>query len=271
MPQGVSILTSYAGERGRGSTITLPVGTSEAGYGVSRLVDDEPDGLFRSADTDVTIRFDLGAKMPILLVALIHATPQASDSVTIEFSDTPGGGTISIPFGQPGWIGSGQGRYPLNGYLDTTTVEGFDEDGYRYIDFIFSSLAEPLQIGGIKIYSSLTRVPLSRGLKTRPRKADIEHRTSTGVAYLHTHGVTQWAADFEFGGLDPVDLPVLEQHWYEQDGRALPFVFVPNDTLNRCYFCRFSGFDLQTAYETSAQMAIPTGVEELSRGLRPGV
>ncbi len=271
-----ALITDYSTELARQATITLGVGAADTGYGVERLTDDEPDFVFRSPDDQVAIVFDFGAATPLRYIFQIHGTPEADDDVRLQANATNVWTSPSIdePFVQAGWLGAGESRWPLNPWLDTSDIEGWNAGGYRYVRLAYgltTPLSQALQLGQILMFGDARVIDLGRGARPRVRKPGISHVTAAGVRAVYPYRVSQWGMDFELGGLEAADRASLEAQLYDVDGMTSPFGFVPDMSVNRCYFGRWAQDVRDTDLVTAAQASERVVFEELSRGLRPGV
>lgn len=276
MASNRAIFTDFSDELARQATVTVETGTSESGYGPELLVDDNPAKVFRSPNTSVALQFSFAAKTPLAFMSLHHGTFEADDDVRLQADDDADWDdpAFDVAFPMAGWVGAGASRWPVNPWLDLEAQEGFDPAGYKHYRLacgLSTPLSQALQLGQVRMHPSVRRMDFDRGVRLRPSKRIIEHVTAFGVSTIYTRGTTQWAASFGLGGLEDVDRASVEEHWDDVDGRSQPWVLVPDGTVNRCYLVRYATAELEMELALRGLAAASVSVQEVARGLRPGV
>lgn len=274
-----SIYGLWSEEVFRNATITIEVGTAQDTYGVERLTDDNPAHLFKANETTVVLKFDFaGVKTPLAGLLLIHATLEATDDVWIQGDDvddfySPAWEAQITP---SGWVGSGDSRWPLNTFFNLSEADGYDPLGFKAYTMTFgvaSPLAQALQIGQIFGCPSIRSFELDRNFQEVRSKPRIDNRTSYEVSTIYSRGTTIWKAPLTFNSLfdDDGERAALQTLWDDVDGGNKPWPFVPDTNESKCYLVRFATTEEQITRVVQGLSTRAGPVEELGRGLRPGV
>lgn len=269
-----AIYSYWSDELARQATITLQTGTAEAGYGVDRLIDDNPAILFKSPDTQVALQIAFGAPVPLALLALFHATPEAGEDVRIQghTSAAWGSPSVDLPFPPAGWVGAGVTRWPNNPWLSGIDTDLFDV-GYRYYRLCFgltTPLAQPLQLGQLRMHSALYRYALDNSPQVKRTRPRIDNRTAFNISTKYSRGTEIYSQAVEMGALEDDERTALQAHWSDVDGANQPWVFIPDGLVNRAYLGTWAMTDESFQRMTRATAKFTGAFEELGRGLRPG-
>lgn len=262
----------------RGATITVETGTNDTGYGVERLVDDEPDYVFRSPDTGVAIQITFAAKTPAEILGLIHTTLEVDEDVRIQADDDADwvSPAIDEPIDIAGWQGSGAGRWPINSWKELSAIPDWDPAGYKNYRLCFgldTPLSQPLQIGDLWLGSEIRRFDpdVRWGVTRQNDQADLEHKTRTGHITIYPFGVNRWTQQGDILIDSQAYADALDAQWFDVRGRYLPWLLVPDGAVNRCYLVRHGATNRPVQLQFPLVSSIQLSVEELSRGVRPGV
>jgi len=282
MARALTIFTRYSDEVGKLATVTIETGTDpgDANYGPAVLVNDNPAQVAKINSTSGAWLLDFGIAQPVQLAALIHHDVDAGLEVVLQGNATNaawGAPSFEAPFVIPAWRALATQPWPVNPWIDLTAAEGYNPAGFRFWRLLITGNSQNIQVGNLKLYSTSFRLTsdFREGLSPSWLKPVIEHQTSYRVATIYPRGTAQWA---QAGTIrtESALLETLEAHWFDVDGRALPFVMVPNALRNIAYFVRMKTVDRQHAVlfynETTDDelVDLPIAVEEVGRGLRPG-
>lgn len=268
-------ITGYSDELVRQAAISLETGTALSGYGVDKLYNDRPGKGFRATDGNVSIQLDFAAKVAPVLLGIIHTTPEAGEEVRFMADDAADWGSpeIDVTLTVPGWVGAGDTRWPRNIWLDIAAIEGFDPYGYMSFLVAFGrdvALAEPLEIGELRLHTTAYNVDIDRGRKEAPARPDIEHRTSFGYRTIYPYGSRIEILEGVLGGLDADGVADLKAQWEDVGARAHPFLVVPDVSEPDAFLVRWDALDLGLERATKAQGQRGFRMVEVCRGLRPG-
>src|SRR6185436_20017195 len=155
-----------------------------------------------------------------------------------------------------------------------TDNQDYDADGFRYWRLVIENNSQNIQLGQVWFGSTIRRFDpdVRWGLKVTPRKLQIENRTSYDVSTIYPLGTTLWGYEADLMATDAL-AEALEQHWYDVEGRALPFLLVPSGPGpdDRCYLVRYTMTDRQAQWNFDNTQDMHLAFQEVGRGLRPGV
>lgn len=284
-----TIYQFYRDEVARLATITIEDDTSPSlageGYGPENLVDDNPAKLAKIDATSGAWIFEYPAKQVIEVAALIHHTFDE----TVDDSGSPSEALVRLegnsssdfsspafvaPFVIPAWFGVGTRRWPMNPYLVLTDLEGYDPEGFQFWRLVIESNSQNIQLGQVWFGETLREFDpdVKWGLRIQPDKPLIENRTAFGVSTIYPRGTTIWAYEADLMATDDL-ADALEAHWYDQEGRARPFLLIPSGPGpdDRCYLVRYAMTDRQAQWNFQNVHDMHLAFQEVGRGLRPGV
>lgn len=268
-------ITGYSDELVRQATLSLETGTAVAGYGVERLYNDRPGRGFKATDGNVSIQLDYAGKVIPSLLGIIHTTPEAGEEVRFMADNSANWAApaIDVTLEVPGWIGAGDTRWPRNIWLDISAIEGFDPLGYLSFLVAFgrdTPLAQDLEIGELRMHSTVYDVDIDRGRKEEPERPDIEHRTSFGYRTVYPYGTRIEVLQGVMGGLGEADVAGLKAQWDDVGARAHPFLVVPDVSEPDAFLVKWESTDLGLDRATKVQGQMGFRMVEVARGLRPG-
>jgi hypothetical protein len=276
-----ALYSHWSDELARLATIAVDIGEAEDSYGVDRLVDDNPAYLFKATGTSVALEFAHPEKQPIGLLALIHTTLEATDDVRLQGDDDADwyNPAFDMAITPSGWVGAGVTRWPVNTWENVLAADGYAPAGYNYHRLTFgldTPLAQPLQIGEIRMHPVVRSMLIDRGRLETRSKPRILNKTAFQVATIYTRGTTLWKAQLglsalldDFHGVN--ERAAIQALWDDVDGGNLPFLFVPNENELPVYEVRWSSTDEQIQRVVEGASARAGVLEEVGRGLRPGV
>ncbi len=266
------------------TSITIETGAvspEDENYGPDNLVDENPAKVAKIEATTGAWLFAYNAKQPIEIAALIHhnfdaTSDNGSLSVRLEGNDTDSWGapSFSAEFTIPDWFATGTRRWPVNPYLILTSLSGYDPAGFLYWRLVVENNSEVLQLGQVW-FGSTIRIfdpDLRWGPVPHLTKPQIENSTSFLVDTIYPRGTTRWAMEADLMASEELSA-ALEQHWYDVDGRAHPWLLIPSGPIanDRAYFVRYASSERQMQWNFEHQHEMRMAFQEVGRGLRPGL
>ncbi len=281
MARALTIFTRYSDEVGKFATVTIETGTDpgDDNYGPDILVNDNPAQVAKIDSTTGAWQLAFPSAQPVELAALIHHDIDEDVTVVLQGNSSASWGSpaFEVTFVIPAWRALATQPWPVNPWIDLTAADGYNPAGYQYWRLLITGNSQNIQVGNLKLYSTSFRLTsdFREGLSPSWLKPIIEHQTSYRVATIYPRGTAQWA---QAGTIrtDSAFFETLDAHWFDVDGRALPFTIVPNALRNIAYFVRMKSVDRQWAVQFYAEaeddelIDLPIAVEEVGRGLRPG-
>lgn len=287
IPAFNTIYQHYADEVGRlAATVEIETGSAvspaDDDYGPDSLIDDNPAKVAKIEDTTGAWLFTYDAPQRIDLAALIHHTfdateggsPSASVRLEGNTSNSWTSPAFSAEFVIPPWFGTGTRAWPVNPWLDLTSVSGYSQSGFQYWRLIAENQSQNLQLGMVWFGSQIRRFDpdLRWGVRHSDDKPQIENRTSFGISTIYSRGTTIHGIEAEMLPDDTM-ADALEQHWYDVEGRARPWLLIPSGPISddRAYLVRYSSTDRQIQWNFDDYHEMRFTVQEVGRGLRPGV
>lgn len=264
------------------TAITVDSGTPDAdpNYAPSMLVDENPAKVAKIDSTTGSFLFDFnGVKTVVQMVGLIHHTFDAGLDVRIEGNNTNSWGSPSFvaQFVIPTWLGSGVNLWPVNPWLDLTTVTplsgAYDATGFKFWRLhIVGTNSQNIQLGQVWFGALIRRLtPNVQWSPTRTNhKLLIDNVTSFGVSTMYSRHTAMWEQAAQVFATDALN-DALDSQWFDGDGRAHPFLLVPDGLKNVCYLVRWTSPDQDQTVQFIDYVPRSVNVTEVSRGLRPGV
>lgn len=271
-----AIYTEYADNIAGNASITIQTGTDPGDdhYGPSALVDDNPAKVAKIDSTTGAWEFAFDAAQRIDLIALIHHTFDEGADVRIEgnASATWATPTFSASFTIPAWLGSGDSAWPVNPWLDLTLEPEYSATGFQYWRLVVTGNSQNLQLGQVILSASIRQLNPDRQWEyvTGQNRRKIDNRTEFGVSTIYSRFSPQWRLE---GGhrVDDEFREVLNRHWHAVDGAGFPWLYIPDGDENRCYLVRFTEPTRASTHVIYDVNDYRFAVEEVARGLRPGV
>lgn len=290
LPAFNTIYQYYSDNVARLATITIENDTSPSlsgddAYGPSALVDDNPAKLAKINATSGAWIFAFAAPQPLKLAALIHhsfdetpGSPAGSPepSVRLEGNSTSDFSSplFSATFTIPAWLGGTTAPWPVNPFLRLEDLAGYDPAGFAYWRLVIENNSQNIQLGQIWLSDTIRTFDpdLRWGLTPTVEKPIIENRTGSGVSTIYSRGTTWWKQEADLLATDSL-ADDLEAHWYEVDGRVLPWLLIPSgpgDTPG-CRLVRYAMTDRAASWDFNDLHTLKLVFEEVRRGRRPGV
>lgn len=285
LPQFNTIYQHYADEVARLATITIESGAVSSpfddAYGPDALVDDNPAQVAKIDDTSGAWLFEYDTPQRIDLAALIHHSFDATSdngslSVRLEGNATNSWGSpsFSAEFTIPDWFGVGTRRWPLNPWLDLTSISGYSATGFLFWRLVIENNSQDIQLGQVWFGSQIRRFDpdLKWAGNYGADKPQIENRTSFEVSTIYPRGTTVWRAAADLMADDTM-AAALEVQWYDVEGRARPWLLIPAGPIDsvRAYLVRHATTDRQMQWNWENSHDMHLAFQEVGRGLRPGV
>ena len=268
------IYQHYTDNVAKNAVITVDVGTEDADYPATLLVDDNPAHVAKivtSFPNPGAWVFDLGTATAVDLVGLIHHDFDAGADVRIEAnaSNSWGSPPLSESITIPTWRGSGVTRWPVNPWLD---LSGISPNAYRYWRLSIASNSQSLELGQIWLGGTLRQLGPRNyrlGFQVNRSQPVIESLTAWKVASIYSRGTTIWSFTAELNPTDAEFADLLAQ-WHSCGGRTYPFLIVPDPTVNECFLVRWKTTEQQLTQTFYNFGTVTLELEEVARGVRPG-
>jgi hypothetical protein len=281
IPVGGAMYSQVSDEVSRLATISIQTGTDpgDPNYEPTSLVDENPAKAAKIASTTGAWLFTFASAQRIDLASLIHHDFDAGVSVHLQgnASNSWGSPTLDAAFTIPAWLGSGTSRWPVNPWLDLTTVPGYSTSGFQYWRLVITSNSQNLALGQTW-FASLKR-QLNPDLRWEfQRSIDkpiIENQTAWKVSTIYSRKTAIWSLDGDHL-MDDALRDSLYAQFYDVDGRAHPWLFIPDAEVNASYLVRWKNptrgpikYSMGDSTTNLAQDHF--AIEEVSRGMRLGL
>lgn len=272
MPDRSPIYTRYSDNILRGSTASVASGTPVAApYTVAAGIDDNPATLVKFTSTGCAVDHDCGSAKVGAIAALIHHNLAAGTSCVLTAGATQGASTFTASFTIPPWIGgTGAQRWPVNPWLDLTVLANYGS--YRWWRLTITGNDQNVQYGELVIGKALRRMT---DLQLNPPPATGDSmKTIVNTSYFDVKTKTPlnnpvWRRAGEHI-MSPALAADMREHWYDAAGQALPWLFIPDGTVNDARLVTWAD---DARVVTDMEHGNPSShfsVEEVARGLRPG-
>lgn len=276
MATATSIYQKWSDNVSPNATWSIETGTDPAdtNYVASNLGDGSPAKVAKINSTTAAWLADFGTAQRIDIAALIHHNFDAGADVKIQGNATNSWGapTFSMSFTIPTWLATGTTRrWPVNAWLDLTTSGSYSATGFRYWRIVITSNSQNVQLGEVWLSATIRRFTknLQWGLRRRVTSPIIEHKTAFLSTTQYWRGTFQRRWDAQVNPNDSLQSTLFDQ-FHDQGGRAYPWLFILDGTVNDAAFVRW----LTTEQEMQAIFvngwSMPVSIEEVGRGLRPG-
>jgi hypothetical protein len=257
------------------ATVTIQTGTDpgDDNYGPEVLVDLNPAKMAKILDVTAAWLFDFGAAQRIDLAAFIHSTIESPGTLRLQgnATDSWGAPSFNALIDVQDWLGSGTGRWPRNQWLDLTQESGYSTTGYRYWRVLVTSNPQNVWMGQVVLSPTIRRMDpdLRWDYVRAPRKRSIVNETAFGSKTIYARNTTQYMLQGEHR-MDDALFVDQEEHFYDANGVALPWLLIPDGDEPDVYFVRWVEDVYATTHHFLDVRDRKFEVEELSRGLRPG-
>src|SRR5678815_5530560 len=142
----------YSDNVARNATITAPTGTitSDAAYGLSALIDNNPARFCKFTTTSGSIQFTYAGLQPLQNVSIIHSSLDAALSVQIMGDNAANWAApaFSANIIIPAWWATGTTRaWPINPWLDLTVQAGYNAAGFSKWLLKFGTNSQAIHVG----------------------------------------------------------------------------------------------------------------------------
>lgn len=275
MASANALYQKYSDNVASSATLTAPTGTIDATYPLTNVHDGDPAKPCKFTSTSGSIQFTYVAKQPLQNVGLIHCTADAG--LTVQIMGDDGADWVTPDFSAniviPAWLATGTTRaWPVNPWLDLTAQVGYDALGFTKWLLKFGTNSQAIQIGQVWLGATNRRFSPNIQWDTTPvdTKPIVEHRTSSGVSTIYSHGTTLYTLEGNIRHTVTQKAAIREQ-WYDADGRTYAFLLVPDGLANRCHLVRWATNEQRMQEHFTNNNTMRLAFEELSRGRRPGV
>lgn len=258
------------------ATVTIETGTDpgDSNYGPDVLVDLNPAKMAKILSTTAAWQFDFTTAQRIDLAAFIHSTVESPGTLRLQGNATNSWGAPSFNalIDVQDWFGTGTRRWPRNQWLDLTQEAGYSTTGYRYWRVLVTGNSQNVWMGQVVLSPTIRRmVPDIRWDYVRaPKKRSIVNETAYGSKTIYVRGTTQFMLEAE-QRMDEELFLSQEEHFYDAEGVGLPWLLIPDGDEPDAYFVRWVEDVYATTHHFFDVRDRKFTVEELSRGLRPGV
>lgn len=265
---GRAIYSKYADYVGPNATVTVNTGTEDSTYPAANLVNRIPSKPAQLTGTSGSWVLDFLAAQRVDWVGLPHHNLDAGLDVKIQMHATSAWGApsfsqaITIPAYQQDGFNPGP-------WLDLTTLSGYLVAGYRFLRLLINAAnSQPVKIGELMVVSNKRTLNpnVSWPVKKPIQRKIIENVTDYGVSTIYDMGVSRRRFDGELDILDAT-AATMADWWLGTRGRARPFAFIPDESVNEAWLARFADDQLNLTQQLNDRNSIPIAVEEVSRGL----
>lgn len=248
-------------------------------YGVGSLYDERPGRVAKIESTTGGWLLDYGVAGQILrLLGAIHHTFDEAITCRIRAGTTTSVLDFTGDLVVPPWLGTGVGRWPDNFWGDLTEMAGWSATAWRYWHFGVVGNSQNLQLGQLWLSETIRRLSpdVQWGYSNVIDKPIIEKKTAWKNSTIYNRNTSIWSMDGELL-MNQALHDALEQQSYNVGGRAFPWLFIPDGLINRCYFVRWTEMMWRKEHLMDSRVGsddvwrMRFAVEEVARGLRPGV
>lgn len=258
------------------ATLTIQTGVDPAdtNYDPAVLVDLNPARVAKILSTTAAWLIDFGAAQRIDLAAFIHSTIEAPGTLHFQgnAADSWGAPSFNALVPQQAWLGTGTSRWPRNQWLDLTQEAGYSTTGYRYWRILVTGNSQNVWMGQVVLSPTIRLMDpdLRWDYVRAPRKRSIVNETAYGSKTVYSRHTTQFILEGD-QRMDETLFDDQEIHFYDSEGLALPWLLIPDGDEPDVYFVRWREDVYATTHHFIDVRDRKFTVEELSRGLRPGV
>lgn len=281
-----AIYTRWSDQVANEATITIQTGTDpgDDNYGPDVLVDENPAKLAKIDSTTAAWQFAFAAPQRIDLAAFIHGTFEQTCTLRLQ-------GNTSATWGSPlpfdaeidvlEWFGSGSNRWPRNAWLDLTQHEDYSATGFQYWRLLCTGNSQNVQLGQV-IFSPVIRYmdpDLRWEFVRKIRNRSIVNETAYGSKTIYVRRSPQFLLE---GDQRMTEAFYNDQiiHNHDASGIGYPWLLIPKRPISadletvdneEAFYVRWVDDVFATTHVYVGAIDKKFVVEEVSRGLRPGV
>jgi len=267
------------------ATITIETGTDpgDDNYAPEVLVDENPAKVAKILSTTGAWQFAFPSAQRIDLAACIHSTFETDCTLRLQgntsasWSSPPFNAEITVHE----WLGAGVGRWPRNQWLDLTEESGYTTTGYQYWRLLCTGNTQNIQLGQV-IFSPTIRLmdpDLRWDFGRRVRNRNMVNETAFGSKTVYARRSPQFMLEGD-QRMTEAFYDDMVIHAHDASGVASPWVLIPKrptssdlETVDEAeaYYVRWMEDVFATTHVFVGAIDRKFMVEEVSRGLRPGV
>lgn len=264
-------------EVGRNATVTIETGIDlgDDDYGPDKLHDENPAQPAKIGSLTGAWQWQFDAPQRVDILSLIHCT--FDEAVDLKFQARPDPSNWASPAFEvdivvPAWRGRVGDLWPTNPFKVLTGEAGYSAGGWTYWRLIATGNSQAIWAGQAWLGSQVRRMdPNYRWGYTKNRiRPIVENRTSFGVSTIYDRLTNLWEFTCDLNATDSLADDILDQ-WFDVGGRAHPFLFVPDPTVNDAYYVRWKLSEEPMQVNFTNYVSMKLLLEEVGRGLRPGV
>ena len=265
----VNLIYQHGSDQVAGAaTVTVGLGTEDPEYPVAGLTDGNPAKPAKLLETSGAWLFDFGAAQRVDAVAIPHHNLTAGLEVRIQgnAANVWGAPTFNQAITIPTWRGDG---WPIGPWLDLTGLAGYAVGGFQYWRLIVVGVnAAPVALGQVWLGETLRTLSpnISWGARDGEAHKITEHETDFGVVLSYDFGLLRRTLAGDLDAPDATRTAVLNW-WRSTNGRARPFIIVPDGTINEALMVRWATSDIQTILDLTDRNTMQLAFQEVSRGL----
>jgi hypothetical protein len=267
------------------ATITIHTGTDpgDDNYGPDTLVDQNPAKLAKIDSTDGAWLWTYAAPQRIDIAAFIHGTFEQSCELRLQghTSNVWTSPLFDAEIDVYEWLGAGVGRWPRNTWLDLTQHPDYSATGFQYWRLVCTGNSQNIQLGQV-VFSPVKRLmdpDLQWSFVRTIRNRSIMNETAYGSKTIYARRTPQFLLQ---GDQRMTEAFYNDQliHNHDASGTALPWLLIPKRPITpdletvdeaEAFYVRWVEDDLTTTHVYVGAVDRKFMVEEVARGLRPGV
>lgn len=226
-------------------TATLVATAEDSAYPVENLQDGDPASVFKAGATATTVTATHTSAVR-RLAGMINTSNLAGATVTV------GGVTFTVP------ARTADGQC-VNGFLALSLGAATSTA------FAISGASVNVQIGELVLASAVTELEWMYGVEFVARRRSSRQRTFLGSDLVYDTGIRQRRASGRV--LRDGARAAITALWESAKGDVLPFLLVPDQSVNDAWYVRFVSGDQRYARVGPNATEMPIDVEEVSMGL----
>lgn len=237
-------------------TLSWASGTVDASYPASEAKDGDSASATKITGTSGTLRATLGGSRLAVGAAIFW-----TNATSISLQNGAGLNVAMTPMARDG-----------DGYINASWIDltGIALTTSNVWDWVLSkSGSQPIEVGEIRLVKTWSDIPLLYGIKTARRRPGNELLTTRLGSELEW--VSNVRAEAWGGTLNQHDyLDAMRELEAQSSGSRMPFVLIPNTTINRAVLVKFPhGTDFEHVRADSTSSVIDVKLIEPVSGVAP--